>query len=218
MPAPPRRRGTRGRQAEASGDRERPPDAVGASAHASDAARGQAPPLGQDGTAGRRPYRTRAPDTGGPDARQPTARRGLADPANADQPHRGRDLDRGVTVARRRAGWSALHPEAARGVDGVPGPGDAEPLPAHVAALIARLQQQRDRAPWLRRHDLPQGHGHERRWGLPVRADTRLQAACARLLTAIDAPELLGGREGDRPGRGAGDAVRDRTGARPYGR
>jgi RNA-directed DNA polymerase len=218
MPAPPRRRGTRGRQAEASGDRERPPDAVGASAHASDAARGQAPPLGQDGTAGRRPYRTRAPDTGGPDARQPTARRGLADPANADQQHRGRDLDRGVTVARRRAGWSALHPEAARGVDGVPGPGDAEPLPAHVAALIARLQQQRDRAPWLRRHDLPQGHGHERPWGLPVRADTRLQAACARLLTAIDAPELLGGREGDRPGRGAGDAVRDRTGARPYGR
>jgi len=48
--------------------------------------------------------------------------------------------------------------------------------------------------------------------------DTLLQAACARLLTAIDAQECLAGRDGYRPGRGAGDAVRDLTCDRQYGR
>ena len=48
--------------------------------------------------------------------------------------------------------------------------------------------------------------------------DQRLQAAGARILKAIDAPEVLGCRDGDRPARGAGDAVRDLTCARPYGR
>jgi retron-type reverse transcriptase len=65
---------------------------------------------------------------------------------------------------------------------------------------------------------MPQGNGHERPVGMPVLADTRLQAACARRLTAIDAQELLGCSDGYRPGRGAGDAVRDLTVDRQYGR
>jgi len=56
--------------------------------------------------------------------------------------------------------------------------------------------------------------------------DKRLQAACARLLQALDAQEVLGCRDGYRPGRGAGEAVRaltldqvqGRLGDRPYGR
>lgn len=40
--------------------------------------------------------------------------------------------------------------------------------------------------------------------------DQRRQAACASRLTASDAPELLGWRDGSRPGRGAREAVRDR--------
>ena len=47
---------------------------------------------------------------------------------------------------------------------------------------------------------------------------TLLQAAGARLLKAIDEQELLGCRDGYRPGRGAGEAVRDLTFDRPYGR
>jgi len=56
--------------------------------------------------------------------------------------------------------------------------------------------------------------------------DKRLQAACARILNAIYAQEVLGCRDGYRPGRGAGEAVRDltldqvqgRLCDRPYGR
>lgn len=51
-----------------------------------------------------------------------------------------------------------------------------------------------------------------------MREDTRLQAGCARLRKAIDAPACRASREGDRPARGAGEAVRDRTGALQDGR
>ncbi len=44
-----------------------------------------------------------------------------------------------------------------------------------------------------------------------------MQLAGAKLLTAIDAQDFLDGRDGDRPGRGALDAVRDLTFDRPYG-
>ena len=49
-------------------------------------------------------------------------------------------------------------------------------------------------------------------------ADTRLQAAGASILHAIDAQALLGCRAGSRPGRGAGEAVRDLRVDVPYGR
>ena len=48
--------------------------------------------------------------------------------------------------------------------------------------------------------------------------DQRLQAAGASLLQALYAQEVRGCRDGDRPERGAGEAVRDLTVARPYGR
>jgi RNA-directed DNA polymerase len=61
----------------------------------------------------------------------------------------------------------------------------------------------------MRRRDMPKGNGPERPVGLPVLAATLLQAACARRLKALDAQECLGGSSEDRPGRGAGEAVRD---------
>jgi RNA-directed DNA polymerase len=48
--------------------------------------------------------------------------------------------------------------------------------------------------------------------------DKRLQAACTKILNAIDAQEVLGGSDGYRPERGAGEAVRDLTFDRPDGR
>ena len=48
--------------------------------------------------------------------------------------------------------------------------------------------------------------------------DKLLQAACARLLTAIYEQEVLTCSYGYRPGRGAGDAVRDLTFELQYGR
>jgi RNA-directed DNA polymerase len=48
--------------------------------------------------------------------------------------------------------------------------------------------------------------------------DTLLQAACARILKAIDEQAFLAGSDGYRPKRRAGDAVRDLTVDRQYGR
>jgi retron-type reverse transcriptase len=48
--------------------------------------------------------------------------------------------------------------------------------------------------------------------------DKLLQAACARLLNAIYEQEFLASSYGYRPGRGAGDAVRDLTFDLQYGR
>ena len=48
--------------------------------------------------------------------------------------------------------------------------------------------------------------------------DKLLQAACASILHAIDAQAVLACREGYRPGRGAGEAVRDLPCDRQYGR
>ena len=48
--------------------------------------------------------------------------------------------------------------------------------------------------------------------------DKLLQASCASIMQASDAPEVLGCREGYRPERGAGEAVRDLTFDRPDGR
>jgi RNA-directed DNA polymerase len=141
--------------------------------------------MGKDVTEGRSPHRTLAPDTVGPEARKPTALRGIADKAKADQQHRCRDLDGCLTVEFLLAGWSDLNTEAASGVDGVTWQGYAEHRQAKVEALVERLKQKRSRAQLMRRRDMPKGNGQERPLGIPVSEDTRLQAACARLLNAI---------------------------------
>jgi RNA-directed DNA polymerase len=48
--------------------------------------------------------------------------------------------------------------------------------------------------------------------------DKLLQAACASILKAIDEQDFLGCSSGSRPGRGAGEAVRDLTVDLQYGR
>ena len=102
----------------------------------------------------------------------------------------------------------------------------AEHLQTNVEALVERLKQKRERAKLIRRRYIPKGNGHERPLGIPVIEDKLLQAACARILNAIYEQEFRGCRDGYRPARGAGEAVRDltldqvqgRLGDRPYGR
>ena len=174
--------------------------------------------MGQDVTEGRSPHRTRAPDTGGPDARKPTSLRGIADKANADTRRRFRDLYRCLNVELLLDCWGDLNKDAASGVDGVTGHACAEHLQAHVEAWVARLKQKRYRAKLIRRRYIPKGNGQERPLGIPVSEDKRLQAACARILHTIYAQDFLGCSDGYRPGRGAGEAVRDLTLGLQYGR
>jgi RNA-directed DNA polymerase len=172
-------------------------------------------PVPGEGLDGRTPP---AQDTGGSDARTPTARRGIADQAHAATPPRLRDRDRGLNVELLLACWGDLKQAAASGVAGGTWHASAANRPAPVEALGERLQPTRDRAQLLRRRSLPQGNGHERPLGLPVLEDQRLQAACASLLQVSDAPEFRACRDGDRPARGAGEAVRALTCDRPDGR
>jgi RNA-directed DNA polymerase len=103
-------------------------------------------------------------------------------------------------------------------VDGVTWQAYTENLQANVEALVERLKKKRYRAKLIRRRYIPKGNGQERPLGIPVVEDKLLQAACARLLTAIYEQEFLACSYGYRPGRGAGDAVRDLTFDLQYGR
>jgi RNA-directed DNA polymerase len=114
--------------------------------------------------------------------------------------------------------WGDLNKDAASGVDGVTWQRYAENLQANVEALVERLKKKRYRAKLIRRRYIPKDNGQERPLGIPVIEDKLLQAACARLLNAIYEQEFLGCSYGYRPGRGAGDAVRDLTFDLQYGR
>jgi RNA-directed DNA polymerase len=169
-------------------------------------------------TEGRSPHRPLAPDTVGSDPRKPTFLRGIANEARADKRHRFRDRYRCLNVKRLLECWGDLNKVAASGVDGGTWHAEAAHLQANVEALVERRQQKRDRAKLIRRRDIPQGNGQARPLGLPVIEDKLLQAACARLLNAISAQEVLACRDGSRPERGAGEAVHDLTFDLHYGR
>jgi RNA-directed DNA polymerase len=169
-------------------------------------------------TEGRSPHRTLAPDTVGPETRKPTSLRGIADKAKADKQHRFRDLYRCLNVELLLECWGDLNKDAASGVDGVTWQAYAENLQTNVEALVERLKQKRYRATLIRRHYIPKGNGQERPLGIPVIEDKLLQAACARILTAMYEQEFLACSYGSRPKRGAGEAVRDLTFDLQYGR
>ena len=178
---------------------------------AEDAEGGHASDLGKDRTAGRRPHRTLRPDTVGSEDQQPTARQGIANTAKTDTPHRCRDRDGGLQADLGLDGGRDLTTPAARGVEGLTAAASQADGPATITALVHRLQTPRDRATRVRRGDMPRANGSDRPRGMPALEDTRVPRADATRWRAIEAQDGLDGRDGDGPGRGALDAVRDRT-------
>ncbi len=178
---------------------------------AEDAEGGHASDLGKDRTAGRRPHRTLRPDTVGSEDQQPTARQGIANTAKTATPHRCRDRDGGLQADLGLDGGRDLTTPAARGVEGLTAAASQADGPATITALVQRLQTPRDRATRVRRGDMPQANGSDRPRGMPALEDTRVPRAGATRWRAIEAQDGLDGRDGDGPGRGALDAVRDRT-------
>ena len=174
--------------------------------------------MGKDLTEVRSSQRKLVPDTVGSDKRKPTSLRGIAEKAKADKRHRFRDLYRCLNVEFLLDCWPDLNKDAASGVDGVTWQAYAENLHANVEALVRRLKSKRYRAKLVRRHYIPKENGKERPLGIPVIEDKLLQAACAKLLTAIYEQDFLAFSHGYRPERGAGDAVRDLTFDLQYGK
>lgn len=169
---------------------------------------GKAPYKGKDGTEVHSLHRTLLPDIVGSDSQKPTSLQGIANKAHADKRHWLRDLYRCLDTALVMDCWHALNKEAARGVDRVTADEYALTLEAHIVTLVPRLKMKRYRAKRVRRCYMPKDNGTARPFGIPALEDKLVQLACAKLLTAIYAQDLLDCSYGYRPGRGAQEAVR----------
>jgi len=151
------------------------------------------------------------PDTVGSEQHKPTSLRGIASKAKADKHHRFRDLYRCLNAELLMDCWSDLNKNAASGVDGVTAQMYAENLHANIEALVERLKSKRYQAKLVRRHYIPKEKDKQRPLGIPAVEDKLVQAACAKLMTAIYEQDFLESSYGYRPERGAGDAVKDLT-------
>ena len=157
------------------------------------------------------------PDTVGSEYHEPTSLRGLANKAKADKQHRFRDLYRCLDAEMLLHCWGDLNKGAASGVDGVTAKAYAGNLHANIEALAERLRSKRYRAKLVRRCYIPKENGKERPLGIPALEDKLVQAACAKLLSAIYEQQFIAGSYGYRPGRGAKEAVQDLTFDLQYG-
>jgi RNA-directed DNA polymerase len=157
------------------------------------------------------------PDTVGSEQHKPTSLWAIANKAKADQHHRFRDLYRCLDAELLLDCWRDLNKAAASGVDGETAQSYAANLQANVEALVERLKAKRYRTKLVRRHYIPKDNGKERPLGIPAVEDKLVQAACAKLMTAIYEQDFLESSYGYRPARGAKDAVIDLTFDLQYG-
>ena len=151
------------------------------------------------------------PDTVGSEQHKPTSLRGIANKAKADKHHRFRDLYRCLNAELLMDCWRDLNKNASSGVDGVTAQMYAENLHANIEGLVERLKAKRYQAKLVRRHYIPKEKDKQRPLGIPAVEDKLVQAACAKLMTAIYEQDFLESSYGYRPKRGAGDAVKDLT-------
>ena len=101
-----------------------------------------------------------------------------------------------------------LNKRGAAGVDGETIRQYEVNLEANVSELHARLRAGQYKAPPVRRVEIPKGEGKVRMLGIPTVEDRLLQAAVARILSAIYEPIFLECSYGYRPKRSAHDALR----------
>jgi RNA-directed DNA polymerase len=157
------------------------------------------------------------PDSVGSEFHEPTSLQGIANKAKANKRHRFRDLYRCLDASLLLHCWNGLNKSAASGVDGVSAQAYAQNLYANIEALAQRLKSQHYRAKLVRRCYIPKENGKERPLGIPALEDKLVQAACAKVLSAIYEQDFVPGSYGYRPGRAAADAVKDLTFDVQYG-
>ena len=106
--------------------------------------------------------------------------------------------------------WQRLNRRGVPGVDGQTVAAYAADLDAHLADLVARNKRRAYQAPPVRRVHIPKPGQPEktRPLGIPTVEDRLLQAAVARLLSAVYEADFLPVSYGFRPGRHAHDALR----------
>jgi RNA-directed DNA polymerase len=112
-----------------------------------------------------------------------------------------------VSLARLRAAYWAIRPQAAPGVDGVTWQDYGQDLEANLQDLHVRVQAGRYRATPSRRRYIPKADGRLRPLGIASLEDKILQRAVVEVLNCVYEVDFRGFSYGFRPGRGPHDAL-----------
>jgi len=167
--------------------------------------------MGKDLTEVRSPQRQLAPDNVGLEQSEPTFLWGIANKAKCSKRHRFRDIYRCLNEELVYHAWKSLNKSAASGVDRVTAEAYAEDLHANIQRLVERLKTKRYRTKLVRRVYIPKENGKQRPLGIPALEDRLVQAAAAKVLTAIYEQDFLDCSHGYRVGRSAHGAVSELT-------
>jgi group II intron reverse transcriptase/maturase len=112
-----------------------------------------------------------------------------------------------VDLARLRAAYRAIRPQAAPGVDGVTWVEYGQDLESNLRDLHSRVQAGRYRAKPSRRVHIPKADGRLRPLGIASLEDKIVQRAVVEVLNAVYEVDFRGFSYGFRPGRGPHDAL-----------
>jgi len=112
-----------------------------------------------------------------------------------------------VDLARLRAAYWAIRPQAAPGVDGMTWAAYGQDLETNLRGLHARVHSGAYRASPSRRAYIPKADGRQRPLGIATLEDKIVQRAVVEVLNAIYEVDFLGFSYGFRPGRSPHDAL-----------
>jgi RNA-directed DNA polymerase len=149
--------------------------------------------------------KTRPGHSAGPGASSALER--VREVARTDKGARFTALLHHVDLARLRAAYRAIRPQAAPGVDGVTWVEYGQDLEANLRDLHARVQAGRYRAKPSRRVHIPKADGRLRPLGIASLEDKIVQRAVVEVLNAVYEVDFRGFSYGFRPGRGPHDAL-----------
>src|SRR5665811_826390 len=149
--------------------------------------------------------KTRPGRGAGPGA--PSALERVREVARTDKGARFTALLHHVDLARLRAAYRAIRPQAAPGVDGVTWVEYGQDLEANLRDLHARVQAGRYRAKPSRRVHIPKADGRLRPLGIASLEDKIVQRAVVEVLNAVYEVDFRGFSYGFRSGRGPHDAL-----------
>jgi RNA-directed DNA polymerase len=149
--------------------------------------------------------KTRPGHSAGSDASSALGR--VREVARRDKDARFTALLHHVSLARLRAAYWAIRPQAAPGVDGVTWIDYGRDLEANLQDLHVRVQAGRYRAKPSRRAYIPKADGRQRRLGIASLEDKIVQRAVVEVLNAVYEVDFRGFSYGFRPGRGPHHAL-----------
>lgn len=132
----------------------------------------------------------------------------IAEKARRDQRARFTSLAHVLTPDFLMETWGGINKRGASGVDAETTMDFGRNLTERVGDLYARLRAGRYRSPPVRKVEIPKAGGKTRALGIPTVEDRLLQAAVARILSAVFEPNFSDCSYGYRPRRSAHDALK----------